>query len=115
MPWIFNATRQIKVVPLKVADHFFSRLQGLLGAKANHPVPALLITHCSCIHTLGMSVDIDVLFLDKTLKVTKIFLKVSPMKFKVHAEDSSSVLEIISGRWDYSLIRVGDQLSIVSD
>ena len=109
--WLSNQTRQVRIVPVQIADHFWTRLQGMLGARSDQPVPALWFPSCSSIHTVGMKFPLDVIFLDRNLRVVKMILKVPPGRWMVYCEKARSVLEIISGRWDTALISVADLLA----
>jgi uncharacterized membrane protein (UPF0127 family) len=48
-----------------IADHFFSRLRGLIGRKTFEPGEGLLFPKCNDIHMWFMSMRIDVVFLKK--------------------------------------------------
>ena len=98
------------IVPVQIADHFWARLQGMLGSCADQEIPALWFSACSSIHTIGMKFPLDVIFLDRNLKVVKILLGVPPMRWMVYSAKAHSVLELITGRWDTNLISLGDQL-----
>lgn len=60
MPWLACGDRV--VASLEVARTRSERRQGLLGR--DDLTGALLIEPCRCVHTVGMSFDIDVAFLD---------------------------------------------------
>ena len=68
--FVFNKTKQTFLAyRVRVADSILSRLVGLLGQRSLEPDSGLWIFPSRGIHTLGMLFDIDVIFLDKDLKV----------------------------------------------
>lgn len=62
----------------EVADSFFRRFFGLMGRSPLPPKRGLLLTPCNGIHTLFMGFPIDVIFLDKDLRILKIAENLSP-------------------------------------
>lgn len=49
----------------------FSRLRGLLGRQLA-PDGGLMLTPCSCIHTIGMRYAIDAVYLDRAYQVLRV-------------------------------------------
>ena len=87
----------------------FDRLRGLLGRSTLPDTEGLLLVPCCAIHTFGMSVSIDVVFLTNLGKVLAVREQVIPhqIAFKFAA---SQVLEVAAGsvaRWD---LRLDEQL-----
>ena len=63
---IINLSKNQKLkIRILSASTFKARLKGLLGSSDLDENCALLINHCSGIHTIGMKYTIDVVFLDK--------------------------------------------------
>lgn len=50
------------------------------------------------IHTFGMRFGIDVLFLDRQMKILKIVRRLQPWRFALAPRETCLVLEIASGR-----------------
>ena len=92
------------------ADQFFCRLRGLLGRAPLTRNQGLLITPCSQVHTVGMKYSLDIIFMDKTGRITKCVTNLKPNRiaasFKAH-----HTLEVCSGHINTHQIKVGDQLT----
>ena len=86
-----------------------TRRKGLLGLKYLDENSGLWIVPCEAVHTFGMSIPIDVLFLDRKGRVKKIRpnLKRGRISFSFTAR---SVLELASGTVAKSGTQVGDRL-----
>jgi uncharacterized protein len=76
------------------ANHFFSRLCGLLGRENLKPEQALLITPCNSVHTLGMRFAIGVIFLDRESRVLHLIPDMQPGQFSPMIKGSKQVLEL---------------------
>ncbi len=87
----------------------FDRTKGLLGCKSLLPGEGLLLAPCNSIHTLFMRFPIDVVFLNKKNRITKIIRTMKPFRFGL-ALGASSVLELSAGQAERSGIAPGDQL-----
>ncbi len=61
-----------------IADDPLSRTKGLLGKKALLPQEALVLKPCNSIHTFFMRFPIDVLFVDRELKVVAAISSLKP-------------------------------------
>lgn len=72
----------------------------------------LWIAPCEAIHTMGMKIPIDVLFLSKSYEVRKISAGLPPWRFSVCLR-AHSVLELASGTLKSSGTQAGDQLSLL--
>jgi uncharacterized protein len=93
------------------ARSFSQRFVGLMGRRDFPFGEGLHIVPCNGIHTFFMRIAIDALFLDRELKVVKVFPSLPPWRatnvyFKAH-----SVLELPSGTVAASGTSEGDQLS----
>jgi uncharacterized membrane protein (UPF0127 family) len=62
------------------ADHFFSRLAGLLFSSPLQPGQALLIVPCAAVHTAFMRYAIDVVFLDGAGRIRKMVSRLKPWR-----------------------------------
>ena len=93
------------------ATAWFGRLRGLLGRDALGPDVAMLIEHCSAIHTLGMRFAIDLVFLDRAWRVTRVVRNVRSGRLSVWGGwRAVRVLETEAGCVDISDLRRGDAL-----
>lgn len=96
----------------RVADHFFSRLRGLLGVRNLPQGDGLLIEGTNCIHTHFMAIPIDVVYLDREYRVVDVDEKLSPWRFGKLRRQAKHVLELPAGTVAQTGLAVGDQLQI---
>jgi uncharacterized membrane protein (UPF0127 family) len=94
-----------------VADSFLTRLRGLLGRRELPPDEGLLINPCSSVHTWFMRFPIDVLFLDRDLRVVRVAADVRPFRLR-WGRGARQVLELAAGEAAERGIRVGDRLTL---
>jgi hypothetical protein len=107
---IFNKTQNRWVGEVETAWSFLPRLKGLLFAPPR--AEGLWIKPCSSIHMLGMRHPLDVVFLDRELRVVKIARRVAPFNPLVACNAAHSVLEFFTGRWEDSAVKEGDLLKV---
>jgi hypothetical protein len=111
----YNRTRQTPVATaLAVADTHWTRLRGLLGLSANEfrSGSGLWIVPCHGVHTLGMGFAIDVVYLDRGMKVIGIQQEVRPWRFTPVLRQAASVLELPCGTAAQTKTAVGDTIDI---
>lgn len=96
------------VSQLKHANHFFTRLLGLMGTKRLGNGSGLLITPCQQIHTHFMRYPVDIIFLDKEMVVLEKLVALKPWKFTRFIKQAKHVLEVPAYAADK--VNVGDQL-----
>ena len=114
--FVFNKTKQTFLAyRARVADSVISRLVGLLGRRSLDGDGGLWIVPSSGIHTLGMLFTIDVVFLDRDLKVVDVSELVRPFSVTKLSWQAQSVLELPAHTIFRSQTEVGDQLVISSD
>lgn len=94
------------------ARTFSQRLVGLMGKKELPFGAGLHIVPCNSIHTFFMRIAIDVLFLDRSLKVVKAFPALPPWRMSSIYFSAHSVLELPSGTVAASGTSEGDQLEL---
>lgn len=82
---------------IKVASSFDERLLGLMFKKSLVGYGGLLIKPCNSIHTFFMKMSIDVIFLDKNLKVVKVIKDMKPWRLSKIYFKSNQVLEMKAG------------------
>jgi len=110
---VYNKTKQTFLARrLRVADSVLSRLFGLLGKRRLEPDSGLWIFPSRGIHTLGMLFAIDVVFLDRDLKVVVLRERVPPFSMTGLYLNAESVLELPAHTISRSGTEVGDELVI---
>ena len=93
----FNQTRQTYLsTDLALANTHWTRFRGLLGLAADDfgNGSGLWIIPCRGVHTLGMGFPIDVIYLDRALKVVDVQSAVNPWRFTPIRLRAASVLEL---------------------
>jgi uncharacterized protein len=78
------------------ADHFFSRLGGLLVLPPVQIGQGLLLVPCASVHTAFMRYAIDVVFLDRSGMIQKIVPGLKPWRFAACA-GAHQTLELAAG------------------
>ncbi len=107
---VFNRNRSHKLAAcVTVAGTSQARRQGLLGKEWIEPETGLWIAPCEAVHTFGMKTAIDVIFLDRHSRVSKLVSNLKPRRIAFCLK-AASVLELRSGNIAQSETRVGDQL-----
>jgi uncharacterized membrane protein (UPF0127 family) len=95
------------------ARSFATRFMGLMGRKELPFGDGLHIVPCNGIHTFFMRIPIDVLFLDRSLKVVKALAAIPPWRATKVYFAAHSVLELPAGTIAGSGTQEGDQLESV--
>ena len=108
----FNATRGAAVAArVALADDAASRSKGLLGRASLDEDEGLWIVPCPMIHTFFMKFPIDVLFLDRGLRVVRVLEKMRPWRLYPWVFSAHSVLELKGGVLK-GAVAVGDRLEM---
>ena len=93
---------------IRVAGTSSARRSGLLGVETLRG-SGLWIAPCEAIHTFGMRIPIDAIFLDGAHRVTKVRPDLKPRRISVSLS-ASSVLEVEAGTVSRSATQIGDHL-----
>jgi uncharacterized protein len=96
----------------EIADDSATRRKGLLGRTGLDPGHGIWIIPCSAVHSLGMKFAIDVVYIDRKLKVLKVRPAMAPWQMSI-CLFAHSVLELPSGTIDRTQTRTGDQLEFL--
>jgi uncharacterized membrane protein (UPF0127 family) len=108
-----NLTREQTVVTAcKVADNGWTRFRGLIGHAPLEQGDGMLIVPCSSIHTHFMGFAIDVLYVDRDLKVVGIDANLKPWRFGHFYKRVRFVVELPPGTVAATDTQVGDQLQV---
>lgn len=110
---IVNLTRGSVVCErVELADRPLRRMRGLLGRKSLVAGEGMLLQPAPSIHTAFMSFPIDVVFLDRNFRVTKLVPELAAWR-TASSLDARSTLEIAAGELKRRRVEVGDQLIAV--
>jgi len=117
-----NTKRHIKIIDVTrnsvvgwdivVASTCWLRLVGLLGKAGLEPGTGLLIAPSSGVHTWGMRFPIDVVALDRNLRVLGTWQRLGSFRIAALGWNTHAVLELPAGAIQQSDIGVNDQLAI---
>ena len=111
---VTNTTRGTTVGDnIELADTSLKRMFGLLGRRGLDAGGGLWIKPSSGVHTVGMSFGIDVVGLDRDLKVIKLWRCLPPFRVTSVSLKLRSVLELPCGTIAQAQTQVGDQIQIV--
>lgn len=109
---IINQTRNVPLITRgRVADTFWLRLRGLLGASSLERDEGLILVGEKSIHTLFMKFPIDVVYVDKYFKVIRIDTNMIPYRLGPFVPRSVYVLEMPVDTVASTVTQVGDQLA----
>jgi uncharacterized membrane protein (UPF0127 family) len=109
---IINKTRgNVLCEELVIADRPLARLRGLMRRRCLPSGEGLLLMPAPSIHTAFMRFSIDVVFLDRELKVLKLVKALAP--WRTAGARAHSTLELASGEVDRRGVQVGDELRLV--
>lgn len=114
MPRVINeAKRTVVADEVRVAASIWSRFWGLMGRKRLSEDAGLLLKPSTSIHTAFMRFPIDVVFLDRALKVVKVVSQMKPFRATLAFGGAHSALELNAGAAAAAQIEPGDQLALI--
>lgn len=93
-----------------VADTTLTRFVGLMGRGSLAPGQGLLIRPSNGVHTLWMRFSIDVLLLDRELRVLSVYENLRPFRMTAINWRAAAVLELPAGIIAASQTELGDEL-----
>jgi uncharacterized membrane protein (UPF0127 family) len=99
---------------VELADTSMKRMRGLLGRRGLDAGGGLWIKPSSGVHTFFMAFTIDVVGLDRDLRVIKLWRSLVPWRVTSVSFKLRSVLELPSGVISHSQTQLGDQLQFSS-
>lgn len=70
----------------------------------------LWLKPCGAIHTIGMAIRIDVVFLDAHLRVLRLCPSVPMRRIRIGPVKTASTLELADGRIEATGLRLADEL-----
>ncbi len=83
-------------IRMHLAHTWRARLLGLAGMTRPDPDEALVIPHCTSVHTFGMRFPIDVVFVDREWLPIYIEYEVGPRRV-LRSRFARSVIEVVAG------------------
>ncbi len=107
-------TKHILAREVVAASTFFSRTKGLMGLRDLPSSRCLWIVPCSGIHTFFMKFAIDVIFVNKQLKITAVIKNIAPwwLAYPPWFSKTHSVFEFKSPALKNFSLSVRDQLAV---
>jgi uncharacterized protein len=109
---VINLTRQAELASdIEVADTGPKRNKGLLGRKGLERGGGLWILPCEAVHTFWMQFPLDLIYLDRALRVKKVRSNVPPWRLSA-CLSAHSVLELASGTIRETRTEAGDMLKL---
>ncbi|SRR6266568_804148 len=109
---ILNLTRTTEVArSVEVARSGAKRSKGLLGRKGLAPGEGMWIVPCEAVHTFFMQFSLDLVYLDRKLRVKKVRTNVPPWRFSA-CLSAHSIVELPCGAIHDSQTVAGDMLQI---
>ncbi len=97
---------------ISTADTGVTRLFGLLGKRKLDSGGGLLIVPSSGVHTFGMLFPIDVIALDRKMRVRGVWERVGAFRLAGLSWKTHSILELPAGTISESRTEVNDQLTL---
>lgn len=113
--YAFNQTRQATLADdLHIADTHWSRLRGLVGVSSAQFVrgQGLWIVPCRGVHTMFMSIPIDVIYLDADHTVVHLENSLRPWRFAPVRINAKTVLEFPATTLQATGTTLGDRIEI---
>jgi uncharacterized membrane protein (UPF0127 family) len=95
-----------------MADTAVRRAVGLLRHRRLEAGAGLWIKPCSGVHTFGMSFPIDVIGLDKQMRIVKLWPELKPNRITAIYPRVRTVLELAAGTIASHNVSIGDQLTV---
>ena len=113
MKFLMSRTQNRILIPrLGEAISYWQRSKGLLGTRALALDQGLWVHRCNSIHTFFMNYPIDVVFLNKDLRVVATKENIAAFRLTVPVWQARSVVELAAGQISALGIRVGEELHV---
>ena len=108
---VFNKTQDaVLITQGRLANTFWLRLRGLLGADPLQEGEGLVLAGEKSIHTLFMGFPIDVVYVDKNYKVIRVDSNMVPYRLGPFVTQSAYVLEMPVGIISQTNTQIDDHL-----
>lgn len=107
-----NLTREQRLAGyIELAQSSAARRRGLLGVAELSAEHGLWLNPCEAIHTFGMKIPLDAVFIDISFAVRKIVINLVPWRIAL-CLSAQSVLELPAGTVSRTGTQVGDKLQL---
>jgi uncharacterized protein len=100
---------------LEIANTFWTRFCGLMLRRSLAQGQALWIRPSNGVHTFWMRFAIDVIFLDREMRVVKLVENLRPFRLTMPKGTARSVIELPAHTIAQAGVRLGDQLRAVRE
>ena len=107
-----GASGQCLAGNLALANTFFTRLRGLMFRRRLSPDEALWLRPCNGVHTFWMLFAIDVIFLDRDLRIVKLVENMRPFRVTRPHLAARSVIELPAHSISRAGLKIGDRLDV---
>lgn len=108
-----NLTRNsVLITNGRLANNFWTRLRGLIGVRHLADGDGMLITPCTSVHCMFMSIPIDVVYVDKQDHVVAVERALRPWRIGGFHRKVRYVVELPVGSIERSGCQPGDALRI---
>ena len=97
---------------VRVGTGFGIRFLGLMGRSKLPRGQALYFPNCGCIHTCFVRFPLDLIFLDREMRVIRIMRNVRPWRLAVGCRGAKGVVETASGWLPQDSLSEGDTVLI---
>lgn len=99
-----------------VADSLLPRARGMIGRKFDgSSFDAMVFNRCNCIHTLFMSIYIDVVFVDLDNKIRGLRRNLPPWTLMARCSAAFTTIELPAGVIEQTNTEVGDIINLSSE
>jgi uncharacterized membrane protein (UPF0127 family) len=112
--WIVRdvATGRVLAARVRRADGWLERTLGFLPRSVIAADEGLWIPRCGAVHTLGMRVRLDIVFLDREGRVLRVAAAVPPGRWQVGAPGAQTVAEFAAGFAAANAVAAGSALAL---
>ncbi len=93
-----------------MVDNFGARLRGWLGRKELEFNEALIIIPCNMVHSLGMKIPTDIIFVGKNGEIIHLMEGMQPGKISPLVKKAHYVIELPAGKIKASATCIGHRI-----
>ncbi len=105
-------TGQVIATDVRLARRWGERLIGFLNRRHVAPNEGLWFPDCAIIHTVGMQIPLDVIFVDDNNCVLRALRNVARNRLFVACRQASATIELGEGALDGCDVLAGDRITL---